>query len=244
MQRCAWVAAVVAATAVLTCTATAIAEPSPVRLDLGAGTYFPLSFTAEATAELPYRILLQGDVGWMPAVYSNTIIDVLNTFGAINTFEQDLLKAALQNSLVARLSAGWRPFPSLGLEVLAGYTLVALGGSVTGADVVDSYLQANGSSDQIPADSRRSVPISSTLHSFHATVGWRLLLLDDRLALRASIGYLQCFASSTSVNATPARPAEQAALDRINSEIQGFLNPYYTTYVKIPVVGVTASYRF
>jgi hypothetical protein len=244
MRRNAFAVGVVASAVVLAVSASAPADPSPVKLDLGGGTYFPLSVTAEGTIELPYRILLQGDLGWMPAPYSNTIIDLLNAFGAINTFEQDLLKAAIQNSLVARISAGWRPFPALGLEVLAGYTLLAIGGSVTGSDVVDSYLAANGSADRTPADARRDVPLSSTLHSFHATVGWRFLLLDDHLVLRASLAYLQCFASSTSVNETPARPAEQALVGRINTELQNFLNPYYTTYVKVPILGVTAAYRF
>jgi len=55
---------------------------------------------------------------------------------------------------------------------------------------------------------------------------------------------LQCFASSTSVTATPVRPAEQNALNKLNADLQGFLNPYFTEYVKAPIIGMTASYRF
>jgi hypothetical protein len=216
----------------------------PIPFDLDAGTYFPLSIGAEATVELPLRILLQGDLGWMPAPYSNTIVDVLNAFGAINSFEQQLLKEAIQNSLVARLSAGWRPFPALGLEVLAGYTLVTVGGGLSGADVIQAYLQSRGSSDQVPANANHDVPIRTTLQSFHATVAYRFVLLDDRLVLRASLGYLQCLGSSSSVGLTPSRPAGQATFDKINAEIQSELNSYYTEYVKVPLVGVTAAYRF
>ena len=34
------------------------------------------------------------------------------------------------------------------------------------------------------------------------------------------------------------------AAHAINQEIAAQLNPYFTEYVKVPVVGVTASYRF
>lgn len=221
------------------------ATPAPsVTFNLGAGTYLPLALAAEGTLELPYRILLQADVGWMPSPYSHTIVDLLDAFGAINTFEEALLKTAIQSSFVGRVSAGWRPFPSLGLEVLGGYTVLTAGGGVNGADVVDAYLQSKGSTNQVPNDSNRGIPLSATLHSFHATVDWRWLLLGDKLVLRASLGYLECFASSTSVGLTPARPGDQAVVSRIDSELQGFLNPYFVTYVKVPILGLTAGYRF
>ncbi len=217
---------------------------SPVRVDVGAGTYVPLSIAAEASVELPYRILIRGSLGWMPAAYSDTVINVLGDFSVLDTFEQTLIQAALQNALVARLGAGWRPFPKLGLEFLVGYTLITLGGSLTGADVVDAYLTSKGSADRVTPLTNRGIPLSATLQNFDATVDWRFLLMDDHLVLRASLAYIQCFASSTGVTATPARPAEQNALDRVNADIQGFLNPYFTTYVKAPLLGVTAAYRF
>jgi hypothetical protein len=219
-------------------------EGRPVLVDVSAGTYFPVSFTAEGNVELPYRILLRADLGWMPSPYSNTIVDVISDLGAINSFEQDLLKLAIQNSLVGRLAAGWRPFPKLGFEALLGYTLVTIGGGVSGTDVIAAYLQSKGSTDMVPPNARHDVPISTTLHDLDVTLGWRFLFLDDHLVLRATLGYMQCFTSSTGIQVSSPRPAEQAAAAKINSEIQGFLNPYYTTYVKIPVVGVTAGYRF
>jgi hypothetical protein len=217
---------------------------SPVHVDVGAGTYVPLAIDAEANVELPYRILVRGAVGWMPSAYSDAIIDVLGDFGVFDSFEQTLVQATLQNSLVARLSAGWRPFPRLGLELLVGYTLLTLGGSVTGSDVVDAYLASRGSSDRSTPLTNRSVPLSATLQNLDATVDWRFLTWDDRIVLRASVGYIQCFASSTSVTATAARPIEQTALNKVNADLQGYLNPYFTTYVKAPLLGVTAAYRF
>jgi hypothetical protein len=225
--------------------ATPPAPPASVLFDLGAGTFFPLMIGAEGTLELPYRILVQADLGWMPAPYSNTVIDVLGDFGVIDSFERSLLEDAIQSSFVARVSAGWRPFPELGLEVLGGYTILTAGGSVTGADVVDSYLESKGSTDRFTGSaSAAGVPLRATLQSFHATVDYRFLLLDDKLVLRASLGYLQCFASSTSVTATPARAVAQANLDRLNADLQAYLNPFFTEYVKVPILGVYAAYRF
>jgi len=215
-----------------------------VAFDLGAGTEFPLAISAEASLELPYRILARADVGWMPSPYSNTIVDLLDTFGAIDSLEEQLIKDAIQSSFAGSLSAGWRPFPMLGLEALVGYTLLTAGGGVSGADVVDAYLQEKGSSDRVPMDANRGIPLSATLHSFRATVDWRWLLASDHLVLRASVTYLQTFASKTSVNLTPPRPAEQEIVERVNGDIQGYLNPYFTTYVKVPLLGVTAAYRF
>lgn len=222
---------------------SALPAASPVRVDVGAGTYFPLTIGAEATVELPYRILVQTSLGWMPTPYSNTIIDLLGTFGALNSFEEQLIKSALQNSFVFRLSAGWRPFSSLGFEVLGGYTLLTAGGSVNGADVIDAFLESKGSSDRFSAATNQSVPLAATLQSFHVTLDYRFVLWD-RIVLRPSLTYLQCFASSTSVTATPARPAGQSALNKLNSDLEGYLNPYFTEYVKTPLVGLTASYRF
>jgi hypothetical protein len=220
------------------------AAAHPVLFDLGAGTYFPTSIGAEATLELPYRILVQSDLGWMPSAYSSAIVGFMGDVGALSATEQNLLNLAIQNSLVFRLAAGWRPFPRLGLEVTIGYTLVSIGGGVSGTDVIQAYLESKGSADQVPADASRQVPLNATLHNFQGTVGWRFLFFEDKLVLRASLSYLECFASSTGISVSTPRPIEQAAINKINSDLQGYLGPYFTEYVKIPVVGVTAAYRF
>jgi hypothetical protein len=224
--------------------AAAPPPPSSFHFDVGIGTYFPAAFDVEAQVELPYRILVRSALGFMPSPYSNSIVDVIGDFGALNAFEEDLIKTAIDNSVVFRVSAGWRPFSSLGLEALVGYTLVTAGGSVSGADVVDSYLESKGSSDRVTSLTNASVPLRATLDNFDVTVDWRFVLWDDRIVIRPSLGYLQCFASSTSVTATPSRPAFQAALSKANADLQGYLNPYFIEYVKAPLIGLHAYYRF
>ncbi|MFO0665850.1 MAG: hypothetical protein U0174_17995 [Polyangiaceae bacterium] len=223
------------------------AEPpaeKPIKVDLGAGTFFPISFTAEGTVELPYRILVQGDVGWMPSPYSNTIVNLLGAFGVFDPIEEELVKTALKSSFVGRLSAGWRPFPKLGLELLVGYSLVTAGGSLSAREVLGAYLQQKGSGSKIPDDAGKQIPLHTTMHSFHASVGWRFLLLDDHLVLRASLGYLQCLGSNSGIDVTPRSALGQTIINKVNSELSSYLDGYYSTYVKAPIIGVTAAYRF
>jgi hypothetical protein len=219
-------------------------SPRSVLVDVGAGTYLPLVVGAEATGELPYRILLQGDAGWMPAAYSSAVVDLLGDFGALTSPEQTLIKDAIQNAFAARLSVGWRPFSKLGLEILAGYTLLTAGGTVTAADILDSFLTSTGSTDRFTGVTNEGVPLRATLHNIHATIDWRFLFLNDHLVLRVSVGYIQCLASSLNVSASPTRPFEQAATNRLNSELAAYLNPYFTEYVKAPLVGLNLAYRF
>jgi hypothetical protein len=82
------------------------------------------------------------------------------------------------------------------------------------------------------------------MHNLQATVGWRFLLLGDKLVLRTSLSYLQCFASSTDVGLSGGGAAEQAAIAKINAQIAGTLDSYYKEYVKVPVLGLTLAYRF
>ena len=129
-------------------------------------------------------------------------------------------------------------------RALAGYTILTAGGSVSGTDVIDSFLQTSGSSDRYTAISSEGIPLRATLHNFHATVDWRFLLWSDKLVLRASVGYPQCFAASTTVTGTATRPIQAQIAAKLNSELAADLNPYFTEYVKAPLLGVSAAYRF
>jgi hypothetical protein len=110
------------------------------------------------------------------------------------------LKSSLRGSFAFRPSLGWRPFADHGLEALAGYTLIALGADAAGADVVNALLAEKGSTSRLPADGYSTVRLASSIHAFHVSAGWRWLALDDKLSIRASLSYLQCFASSTSAD--------------------------------------------
>jgi hypothetical protein len=115
------------------------------------------------------------------------------------------------------------------------------GGATTEGDIVNAALAEAGSSQRVPAGSGATIPLSATMHNVHATVGWRWLMADDHLVLRASLSYLQCLAASVGVNV----PSQGQAMETtINQQLNAFVSPYLTSYVKTPLVGLSAAYRF
>ncbi|MBI2896904.1 MAG: hypothetical protein HYY06_25320 [Deltaproteobacteria bacterium] len=218
--------------------APASARGEPMRLDLGLGTAVPVSVGAEATAELPYRILAHVSVGWLPSPYVDLINDIVIAFGGYDETTAELVEAALQDSFVLRLAAGYRPFERAGFEVLAGYTLAALGGGLSTAEVAEAASGKSFSSSQA-----REVPIDATVHNFQIGVGWRFVFWD-RLVVRATLSYLQCFASTTTVTAEAQAPRLQPQLDQAADDLEEYLDDTFTTYIKVPVLGVGAAYRF
>lgn len=216
----------------------------PWHVDVAAGTELPIAMGGMVTAELPYRILLRADLGLLPKPYAYLIDDFLRAVGSYSDLVSKLIRAGLGDSAVVRLGAGWRPFEDHGFEVLGGYTLVTLGGSLSARDTIQAFLEAKGSEQEVPSDEGRGIPLHATLHSFHVTLGWRWLLWDDRLVLRASLTYLQCVAASSGVDITARSLKMQARVNAVNQEINGYLSPYFTTWVKAPVVGLSLGYRF
>jgi hypothetical protein len=189
--------------------------------------------------------------GWMPKPYAYAIDGFLDAIGAYDDTTSALIRAALSNSFVLHPAVGWRPFAAHGFEATAGYTLITLGGALSGSDVVNVFLQESGSSERVSQqDSDRELTIAATMHAFQVTLGWRWLLLNDRLALRADVSYLQVVAASSSValgaaSTTGRRGAASTKADAaLSSAVDSYLTPYLTTYVKTPVVGLSAAYRF
>jgi hypothetical protein len=221
--------------------------PAPPRqssaaFDLGVVTELPLLLGGQATLELPYGILLQSEVGVLPPAYVNAIDGALTSAGAYGSTTSDLVRSGLSNSLIVGVSGGWRPFRDHGLELLGGYTLASLGGGLSAKETIEA---ATGVT--LPAAvPDEQIPIHSTIHAVHASIGWRWLL-TDHLALRASLGYLQAVASSSQVG-LPAGVTSNAMvatqLATVNQVVNSTLNDTYTKYVKLPVLGLSLAYRF
>jgi hypothetical protein len=219
------------------------AEAKPKRsfqVDVGAGTDFPVFVGGYLGAELPGRLLLQVGAGVMPAAYSGAINSVLQAVGAYDSTIGGLVQQALGNPFVLRLSGGWRPFTNHGLEILAGYTLIDMNGSATEGDIINAVLMEAGAPERVPAGSGATIPLSATLHNVHVSLGWRWLLADDHVVIRASLSYMQCLAANVGVGL----PGAQAMEPAVNQALNTFVDPYFTSYVKTPLVGLSAGYRF
>jgi hypothetical protein len=210
--------------------------------DLGCATEVPLMVGAQATLELPYRLLVQGEVGVLPAAYVNGIDGVLTGTGAYDATTSALVRSTLQNSLVVRASAGFRPFRDHGLEIMGGYTLASLGGGVSARAAVEA-----ASGIAVPAEiPDAQIQIRTTIHSVHASLGWRWIV-GDHFVVRASLGYLQAVGSSSSL-AVPAGlsavPGVAARVEQVSQAVDTTLNSSYTKYAKMPVMGLSLGYRF
>jgi hypothetical protein len=210
------------------------------QLDLGFGTEFPLGVGGLVAVEVPYRFLFQLGLGFMPHAYAQAIDGFLTTVGAYDQAVSQLVRGALGDSFVLRASGGWRPFADHGLELLGGYTLVTLGGATTESEIINAVLQEAGAPERVPTSMSPTVPLGLTMHNVHATVGWRWLLADDHLVIRASLSYVQCVAARVGVS-IPDQMAVQAA---VNQQLNSFLGPYFGTYARAPTLGLSAAYRF
>jgi hypothetical protein len=212
-------------------------QPSPPSFDVTAGTVAPLSLGGQATLELPARLLLQLDAGWMPPGYAAAINGMVQAFGGYDSAIGSLVNGALDDAVVVRASAGWRPFPSAGFEIYAGYTHISLNGSVAAADVaevVGGDLEALVAAQQIG-----DVELSSRLHNFHVALGWRWIAWDH-LVIRALVGYTQTLGSSSSVEVAGHPELDEVA----NPVVDEQLHAIFVEYVKLPMLGLSAGYRF
>ena len=209
---------------------------------LPCATEVPLMVGGQLTLELPYRILLQGEVGVLPAAYVNGIDSVLTGTGAYDASTSALVRSTLQNSLVVRLSTGFRPFTNHGLEILGGYTLASMGGGVSARAAVEAT-----SGVALPAEiPDAEIQLRTTIHSLHASIGWRWIV-GDHLVVRASVAYLQAVGSSSSLAApaaVSAVPGVAARVEQVSQALDTTLNSTYTKYAKMPVVGLSLGYRF
>lgn len=220
------------------------AKPSETHFDLGIGTEAPISVGGVATLEVPHRILFQVNAGILPKGYADAIDGFLTGVGAYDATVSSMVRGSISNSFVFRGSLGLRPFEGHGFEILGGYTLITAGGSVATTDVLNAILAESGSALQAPAGLGEDIPISATLHNFHASIGWRWLLADDHLVIRASLSYLQTVAANVQVKVPSTATALVPYEGQINETVNSYLSPYFAKYAKAPTLGLSAAVRF
>lgn len=217
-------------------------DEAPIAFDLALAAEAPLMIGGQATLELPYRFLLQVELGVLPGFAIDAVDGALVGTGAYDAATSDLVRSTLRDSLVARFSGGWRPFPDHGLELLGGYTVASLGGDVSARNAVEAIAGVTVPADIPDADIR----IRSTVHALHVGLGWRWVIADHFL-VRTSLAYLQAVGSSSHLEvpaALASSPTVQAGASAANQLLDAKLNEVYTTYVKLPLVGVALGYRF
>lgn len=211
---------------------TVVAAPAQAlpELELAAGANFPVSLGLEAQIELPLRMLARVHVGWMPPAHVSVINAVATGFDWYDDATADLVSAAIDGALVLRLSGGWRPVDTWGLEVSAGYTLITGGGSVTSAEALEI---ATGQSVSTRANA--DIPLEATLQGVHVDAGWRWRL-GKMLSIRVALGYFQTLAASTALTVGRGRLQEPI------SRAEAYLDTILETYALAPELKVSVGY--
>lgn len=217
-------------------------EPSGFAFDLAAAAEMPIMMGGQATLEVPYRFLLQSEVGVMPGFSVDAVDSILVNAGAYDQTTSELVRNGLRGSVVGRFSVGWRPFVDHGFEILGGYTIASFGGGVSARQAVEA---AAGTSlpAQIPDT---DVVVHSTIHSLHLSLGWRWVVAEHFL-IRMSLGYMQAVGSSSHVDVPDSLSQNQAVVSGVavaNQVLDAKLDDIYKTYVKLPVLGLSMGYRF
>jgi hypothetical protein len=207
-------------------------------LDLQVQTELTTSVGGGLRVEVPGHVQFRLALGVLPPAYVQAINELVIALDGWNAATGEVVEAAVRNSFVVQPGLGWRPFHRLGFDVHGGYIGVSLGGDVSGAELLASISGA-----PVPMDAGRTLPVSSQLHGFQLGVGYRLLFLDRRLSVSLWLDYLQIAGSRTTIAERPARPAGAAAYDRLERALDAYLDELYTTYVKIPVVGVAVGWH-
>lgn len=222
-------------------TSSRVPGVADVGFDMAATTQFPLLMGGAATLELPYRLLLRGDVGVLPGPYADAADSILVGAGAYDPGASDLVRDVLGGSLVTRVSGGWRPFPAHGFEVLAGYTLVSMTGEARTRDAIEAAVDV-----ELPATvGTDPLTVDSTVHGIHATLGWRWIVAEH-LTLGASLGYLHGVgaASEIEVPASVARIAGAGTTSTATTIAENRLDDMLRRHVRVPVLGASVGYRF
>lgn len=217
-----------------------------------AGTKAPLSIGAKARVELPGRVQLGGGIGYLPGGY----VDILNgTAMAFDAYEQstaDLIKAAIQSSAVFDADLGWRPFPESGFTFGLGYSLVALGGDastaeliagVTGIEAPESGTDGDGPlAGRAGSADDQSYDITAAVHLLRPEVGWQIDL-GDRWMVDVGLGGAFTLNSGVIVKAEneSAAPALQEAFEAGTSE---WLEDTIEQYVHSPTISVGFGAKF
>lgn len=207
------------------------------RVEAALGSTLPLSVGIAGHVELPYRLLLALEVGWVQPGYVALANDVVVAAGGYDRATARIVQAALADSVLLRASGGWRPFARAGFEVFAGYTLALLGGGRSTAEMIESL------SDPLREYAVVEVPGGAAVHAFHVGAGWRFDV-GERLTLRVSLAYLQAFAASVDVQALAQRPGTEAFVDEAASTAEKHLEHSLVTWLKAPALGVFVAWRF
>ncbi|MFT5681265.1 MAG: hypothetical protein ACI8RZ_002171 [Myxococcota bacterium] len=228
--------------------ASALAGDDTHSVDAYIGTDFPIMVGAGATYEHPTRLRLDVNGGFMPGPYVDAINWGLTTFDIYSDTVADIIDAVLKNALVGRVELGYRPFPTRGWTVSAGYQHLRVFGNT--ADLTDF---ADGVDEDALAQVQEftgDLLIDVAVHQVTGEIGYERALFpkkfDEHLRIRGTFGFSYTLKANTVADTTndPTNPPQEEATAIVLQEAEAYLDDIFEDYVHIPMVGLAAGYRF
>lgn len=225
----------------LVATSLLLASPDrpPPHLAVGVGTDFPLDIAAFVRFEGPGRLRLTSSVGVMPRAYADVLNDTLVELEAYDEPTGDLISASLRNALVWRTHVGWRPFQG-GFFFSGGYTLITLGGGLTGAEALAA---ATGVEVPPAAAELLDIKAASTLHQVSAELGWRWTV-RERFGIEAVLGGFYTFSNSTRITSESLPAVLERELEPLFTAGEAYLDDRLERYAHAGYVGLRFDYEF
>ncbi|MEZ4474838.1 MAG: hypothetical protein R3F60_29425 [bacterium] len=171
----------------------------------------------------------------LPGVYVDAINGLLVATDVYSEQTAKLIEIALKDSLLWKTHVGWRPVADLGSYVEVSYTLLGLGGGVSGEDalIAGAELPAVGGAE------KPSYSIGSATHLIGVEAGY-LFELDSGLTLRAGMGLSITLDADFQVEARGG-VAGREAVERGSKD---YLDRVFERWVHPPTFGFAAGYRF
>ena len=200
-------------------------NPKTTRLDLTAGTTFPIAVNAALAVRLPQRVYFETALGWLPKAYIAAVNKVATHFDLYDDFQAQTIEESMKNGLAAQLGVGWQPFPKRGFELSLGYTLLWAKGRV----------EVPGLGAGFPD----SAPVTTTMHSIVGMVGGRWVT-HENMVIRAGLGWLHRVGVKTRTDSSGFEGVADFLIEAANDEIQRTLEEYGFT----PLLMVHVGYRF
>lgn len=203
-------------------------------------TDFPLHIGAGIQLSLPYRLEVFSSLGYMPGAYLDTINAFSESVGWYDELTSELIAASLENSIVWRVALGWRPIPGSGWYIRGGYSLAALGGGLSGTEVVAAVTDRMPS----PGDESRNFGVDARVHLLDVETGWRVFLADG-WNLRFALGGAFTVNADVAIGPTWDVPrARAAAVAQLSDAGEDYLESVFHSYVHTVSFTVATGWSF
>jgi hypothetical protein len=216
------------------------APPDRAHLSLLAGTDFPVDISLGLSSEFFGRLRLSSSLGFLPSPYIDAINSAMLSLDAYSQSTADLIRGAIQSSLVWRTHLGVFPFRSLGLYFDIGYGLVTLGGGTTAETLLSASTGVALPSTGLMA---RDFDVHATLHMLDVELGWRINI-GEHIVIRPSIGGAFTVANQTSVAPSSRMDLPPELVAAFCSRSAAYLHDTLAKYVQVPVASLYVGYRF